>query len=166
MEFFTRNRKYLIAIIVIAVMLGGYFGFTSNNKSNVAEPKTSESGTLSNEDIITDNNLKIIIGNLTSHKYEGEDKKSKSKNTELIIVPIEITNLGESDTTVGAIDFKLKLDDKKDIFVDANREAFVVDVKPDQTIKKKLFFKADKSKKVSELIYNSDIDKSIAIPIK
>lgn len=159
-------NKWLVTGFMLVIVVTGVITYVTisdkNTNNNPTKSALNESSPLTDSDIITENNLKIAVGKATRHNYEGEAKESE----ELVIVPIEILNIGESETTLGAIDFNLKLADKTELFVDANKEAFVIDLQPNQSMKKILFYKVKKGVESKELIYSSGIDKEVSLPIK
>lgn len=161
MDLAKKKKWIVLLVLAVVIVASATYLVTQNTDANVKETK-KESATLSDGDTITENNLKIVLGAVTTHDYEGSD----SKDEQLIVIPVKITNLGESETTVGAIDFKLQLSNKEELYTDSDKEAFVADIKPNKTVKKNLFYRLNESDEIKKLIYNSDIDQSTSFSIE
>ncbi|EOH52854.1 hypothetical protein UA3_02544 [Enterococcus faecium EnGen0263] len=149
-----RRNKIVISLSVLVVLslivFGGIFFNQHSNKYDAAT-----------KSVTAPNELKLTLKKSEEAKYLG---KSKKNNLETYTIGIQ--NLGKSMVSLGAIDFKAELSNKKSIMVDPVYEAFYLDAQPGKTVKENLYFKVPKDKKVTKLIYQTDTNITVELDIK
>lgn len=145
------KKNILVIILVLIIFLGGSL-ILANHTSY--RHKSTDSVTSSN-------GLKISIRGKEDSKYMGH---AKSKN-KLTTINMSIENQGSLNIPVGAIDFEVRLSNKKTISPDSGYDGFYTEMGKNSKDLESLYFKVPKSQYIEKLYYHTDRNNRVELDV-